>query len=314
MLKALIIGVGNIGAMYDIDSDHVSTYAKAFSKDDGIRFDIFDVNLNFVKRVVLKYNCGFITNSEEIDYKAYDLVIVSSPTNTHHAYLQKALEANAPLVICEKPVDVDLKRLNNIAQTYKASASKVMVNYYRRFHRNIAEVKQAIRRVGNIYDCTNIVVRYQRGLHNNFSHAADLIEFIFDTSLDFRDVTIINKVFDEFTDDPTASFIFRLGNTNINIVGLQHVAFSHFDIEVYFKKQAFMLKNGCNDFEHYITPPATGTFYPKLQLHSLRKDLLENYMLEVVSYAKFLLANKNEKDNFLRSIELSKKILTLINK
>lgn len=44
MLNALIIGVGNIGAMYDIDNEQISTYAKALSMDDDIRFDIFDIN------------------------------------------------------------------------------------------------------------------------------------------------------------------------------------------------------------------------------------------------------------------------------
>lgn len=314
MLKALIIGVGNIGAMYDIDNDQVFTYAKAFSIDDDIRFDIFDINLQLVERVTKKYNCGLIANGEQIDYKEYDLVIVSSPTITHHIYLKKALDAHVPLIICEKPVDVDLMRIENIKEAYRVSTSKVMVNYYRRFHDNMNEVKQAIRSVGSIQECTNILVKYQRGLHNNFSHAADLLEFFFDTSFNFEGVTIINKVFDEFIDDPTASFTFRLANTSVNIMGLQNVAFSHFDIEIYFKKQAFILKNGCNDFEHYITSPITGTFYPKLELHSKRQNLLKNYMLDVVSYAKFLLANKDEKDNFLRSIELSKKILTLINK
>lgn len=313
MLNALIIGVGNIGAMYDIDNEQISTYAKALSMDDDIRFDIFDINRPLLEKVKQKYDCRFITSSEQINYKEYSLIIVSSPTNTHHIYLQQALNANVPLIICEKPIDVDLGRLGDIAQAYKSSTSKVMVNYYRRFHSNMADVKQLIRSVGGISECTNIVVKYQRGLHNNFSHAADLLEFFFDTSLDFEGITMINKVFDEFADDPTASFVFNLENTNINIIGLQYVAFSHFDIEIYFEKQAFLLKNGCNDFEHYTIPPATGTFYPKLQLNNTRKDLLENYMLEVLSHAKFLLANKKENDNFFRSVELSTKILTLIN-
>ena len=50
--SALIIGCGNIGAMYDLNMpEKVWTHAKAFSKAKDIRFYVADVNANQAKKI-----------------------------------------------------------------------------------------------------------------------------------------------------------------------------------------------------------------------------------------------------------------------
>jgi hypothetical protein len=43
MYKALIIGCGNIGALYDFDTGSIASYAKAFHLDPEIEFDVYDM-------------------------------------------------------------------------------------------------------------------------------------------------------------------------------------------------------------------------------------------------------------------------------
>ena len=60
MYKALLIGCGNIGAMYDWDNEHVLTHAKAYSKIDEIKVDYFDTNNQQSSMVADRYNGNVI--------------------------------------------------------------------------------------------------------------------------------------------------------------------------------------------------------------------------------------------------------------
>ena len=50
MVKALIIGCGNIGGLYDIDNNKIETHAKAISINNWIKkVDVFDTNIELQK-------------------------------------------------------------------------------------------------------------------------------------------------------------------------------------------------------------------------------------------------------------------------
>jgi hypothetical protein len=42
----------------------------------------------------------------------------------------------------------------------------------------------------------------------------------------------VNFSNDEFEDDPTVSFVGFIGNIPINVIGLQNVKYSYFEIEI----------------------------------------------------------------------------------
>ena len=312
--RGLIVGVGNIGAMYDIDSKQVSTYAKACSLDATIEFDIFDINPVLLQIVSAKYNCKIISQLNREVLEKYDFVVISSPTPTHYSYLRLLLGMNIKLIICEKPVDTDLKRLKELESLYRASTSKVIVNYYRRFQIGVAKLKRTIDQILLNEKCTNILIKYQRGFHNNASHAFDLLNYLFNRNLGFSNLQVGIKSFDEFKDDATVNFSGNWGKINIMFMGLRNVQFSHFETELYFEKSAIFLKNGCNEIEFYETPLKNGHFYPKLQLKRVQKNVLNNYMISVLNHAKKVIKQKTIKDNFIESVEISKNIINIINK
>ena len=78
-LKALIIGCGNIGGMYDINNDFVQTHAKAISLSEWISsIDIFDLNTEFSNKISVKYGfnneVGLLVNcSRDILYASNGL-------------------------------------------------------------------------------------------------------------------------------------------------------------------------------------------------------------------------------------------------
>ena len=314
MYKALIIGCGNIGAMYDFESESILTHAKAFHLDPEITFAVYDTNREVAEKVAQRYQVHALQVLEPGAFNEYDIVSICTPTFTHYDYLSKMLMHGPKLVICEKPVDSDPIRLDSILSLYRKSNTKVLVNFFRRFQPGITELRNEISDVLVEEECTNIVVTYQRGFHNNASHAIDLLEYLFGSTFDLSTAQITHKTSDEFDTDPTMSVSSFWNGVIVQFVGLAHVEFSHFDVAIYFNRKAVLLKDGGNEIEWLATTPKCGTFYPKLKLQSRRTAVVDNYMNNVISHAKLLLNGNEQNSNFLQSIKISQRILKLQGK
>ncbi len=311
MYKALVIGCGNIGAMYDFETESVLTYAKAFHLDPEITFSVYDVDTAKSTRVAKHYGIKLLHELNPEMYRDFDIVAICTPTNTHFDYLSRMLVDGPKLVICEKPVDSDLVRLENIVTLYSNSKTKVLVNFFRRFQPGIVQLKKEISDILQDQRCTNIIVSYQRGFHNNASHAIDLLEFLFESTFDLSTAQITHKSIDEFDMDPTMSVFSTWNGANVQFTGLAHVEFSHFDIAIYFIDKAVMLKDGCNEIEWLSTIGRSGNFYPKLKVDSRRTGVVKNYMENIVLQSKRLLNDQEQNSNFLASVNISKSILQL---
>ena len=314
MFKALIIGCGNIGAMYDFESESVLTYAKAFNNDPEISFVVYDTNYQVAEKVAQRYRVQALQILIPETFNEYDIIAICTPTSSHYDYLSKMLKHGPRLVICEKPVDSAQIHLDKIIDLYSKSNTKVMVNFFRRFQPGIIKLKNEISNVLTQEACTNIVVIYQRGFHNNASHAIDLLEYILGSTFDLSEAQITHKIFDEFDTDPTMSLSCSLNGVSVQFVGLAKVEFSHLDIKIYFKSKALFLKDGGNHVEWYAIAPKTGNFYPKLEIQSRRTGIVENYMDNVVSHAKFMLKSNDKNSNFLQSVSISQRILKLLGR
>jgi len=314
MYKALIIGCGNIGAMYDLETESILTYAKAFHLDPEITFSVYDTDHQIAEKVAQRYRVQVLQVLDSRTFNEYDIVAICTPTPTHYDYLSKMLIHGPKLIICEKPVDSDLLRLDKIISLYRNSNTKVLVNFFRRFQPGIIQLRNEISDVLDQEGCTNIVVSYQRGFHNNASHAIDLLEYLFGSTLDLSAAQITHKTIDEFDTDPTMSVSCFWNGVSVQFVGLTKVEFSHFDIAIYFTRKAVLLKDGSNEIEWLTTTPKRGNFYPKLKLQSKRTGVVESYMENTVSHAKLFLNGNEQISNFLESISISQRILKLQGK
>ena len=312
--KALLIGCGNIGAMYDFETDFVLTYAKAFHLDPEITFSVYDIDSTLSGMVAQRYGIKLLHELNPETYKDYDIVAICTPTFTHFDYLSRMLVDGPKLVICEKPVDSDPVRLENILTLYRKSNTKVMVNFFRRFQPGIVELKKEVFDILADQPCTNIVVSYQRGFHNNASHAIDLLEYLFGSTFDLTAAQITHKASDEFDSDPTMSVFCPWNGASVQFIGLAYAEFSHFEIAIYFTDKAVMLKDGSNEIEWLSTTSRNGNFHPKLKVRSRRIGVVQNYMQYIVSHAKRLLEGEVHTSNFLASVNISQQILKLQGK
>lgn len=311
MYKALIIGCGNIGAMYDFETESVSTYAKAFHLEPEIEFEVYDVDPEISGKVSKRYGVRCLNEPYPETYKEYDIIAICTPTRTHYDYLSGMLESGPRLIICEKPVDSDRGHLRKLLELYEKSDAKVLVNFFRRFQPKLIRLKREISDILDQQRCINIVITYQRGFHNNASHAIDLLEFLFNSTIDLSKAHINSKTFDEFDIDPTMSISCVWNGANVQFIGLANAEFSHFEIGVYFTDKAVLLVNAGDTIKWFTTTSKTGTFYPKLCLQRQEVGAIENYMINVVDYAKRVLDGVEEFDNFLHAMSISDRVLQI---
>tara|TARA_A100001015_G_scaffold290595_1_gene363815 strand:- start:248 stop:997 length:750 start_codon:yes stop_codon:yes gene_type:complete len=232
-MHALILGCGNIGALYDWETAEVNTYAKAFYSL-GVNLSIYDKNLERSKFVAARYDAKPLNEWNEVTTDKYDIIVVSTPTSTHFEYLTNLLSQPPTLVICEKPVDSDIDRLNELKGIYENSSARVIVNYFRRFQPKMFELAKRVQNLVVKNQCKTIIVNYQRGFHNNASHALDLLAFLFGKSFKPSNVNILNAAPDEFETDPTMSVSCCWNDIQIVLIGLVDAKFSNFEISLYF--------------------------------------------------------------------------------
>jgi myo-inositol 2-dehydrogenase/D-chiro-inositol 1-dehydrogenase len=81
-----------------------------------------------------------------------DAVLIATATNTHISYIEKAVEAGKA-ALCEKPIDLDLKRVDACAAKIKGTNVPIMLGFVRRFdpgHRACREMIRA-RKIGDLH-------------------------------------------------------------------------------------------------------------------------------------------------------------------
>ena len=312
MHKALIIGCGNIGAQYDLYGKDIKTYAKAFYCDPDITFDVYDYDEQVSSIISGRYSAKKITSLNDLTFSNYDIVVISSPTYTHFDYLSTLLDSGPKLIICEKPICTVGDKLSLLKEKYENSASEVIVNFFRRFQPEIINLKKYIQKLNSHEQCRNVHIAYQRGFHNNCSHAIDLLEFLFQKKIDFSSAKIFNSVHDEFYDDPTLSMHIDWKGTNLNILGLSNSKFSHLEINIYFEKTAISFTNNSNLVNIFTTGQIKrGKNYPVLSLSKTIKNVTKNYMANVTNVAKLILSGKTDLSNFLESIDISRRMIQI---
>lgn len=314
MYNALLIGCGNIGAMYDWDNDHILTHAKAYFKSGKVNPSFYDLNKEQVQMVANRYNGKVIDNLDlALKNSKFDIVSICTPTSTHFTLLSNVLKSKTSVIICEKPISINYNELEQLREIYSNSTSKVLVNYMRRFQLSFQKLKNIIAILQESDELSSVSIRYQRGFVNNCSHAFDLLQFLFQEEFIPTNFIINRKDFDHFDNDPTISGYCEWMNANINILGLQNVKYSNFEIDLYFNKTKILIQNSGNDILFYSMENINnGVLKLEAQGEKNLSNCIDNYMLPVVEKALNLLKNSGE-DNFKESILLNKTILNILN-
>lgn len=314
MYNALLIGCGNIGAMYDWDNDHILTHAKAYFKSGKVNPSFYDLNKEQVQMVANRYNGKVIDNLDlALENSKFDIVSICTPTSTHFTILSNVLKSKTSVIVCEKPISINYNELEQLREIYSNSASKVLVNYMRRYQPSYNQLSNILANFPVNEVLTNISIRYQRGFINNCSHALDLLQFLFKKKFEPQNFIITRREFDHFQNDPTISGQGEWLNASLNILGLRSIKYSHFEIDLYFINKKIQIINSGNEINFFFVEDINSK-YPTLAIQNEMNmsNCIADYMMPVIEKTISLI-NNSDTDNFLESLQLNQTILNILN-
>lgn len=135
MLKIAVLGVGRIGKMH---AENIAAHPRASLAG------VFDVHGPSAKEVSQKLGVKQYESAEAVFASGdVDAVLIATSTPTHADLLEQAIAAGKP-VLCEKPIDLSLERVNACAARIAGTSIPIMLGFVRRFDTGHRAVRNAI--------------------------------------------------------------------------------------------------------------------------------------------------------------------------
>ncbi|MFV0435348.1 MAG: inositol 2-dehydrogenase [Leucobacter sp.] len=229
-----LIGTGRIGQV------HAASIAAA---PDATLAWVADPFIEGARSVVARFG-GVATDSpaELIASGEIDAVLIASPTPTHVDLIEAAVRAGLP-VLCEKPIDLDIARVEALRPLVQASGVPVALGFNRRFDPAFAEARARVA-AGEIGTLEQLIivsrdpaappadyVRVSGGMfRDQVIHDFDMARFFAEdiVSVSASGSQIFDPGAREHGDFDTATSTLTTGSgAMITIVNSRHSAFGH---------------------------------------------------------------------------------------
>ena len=227
-LKTLLIGLGQIGMLYDFDhknQDLVLTHSKAVSKSEYFELvggvDKDDLRCRDFSRKYKKNT--FKKIKDAIEVTSPDLIIVATSTETHLGVIKDISKIYSPkIILCEKPLSYNLRDAEEIIEICKKMHTRLFVNYMRRCDEGTIEI---MKRINDQRIETPIkgFAWYTKGIYNNASHFINLLEMWLGNVEDLK----LLRTYNQNDYDINADFIIRFEKGLINFQSAWENKFTH---------------------------------------------------------------------------------------
>ena len=124
IINIALFGLGRIGQMH---ANNLINH-----KDFNLKY-IFDKDQKLTKKLSKKYNSIGIQNPK-IAFKDKNIkcIFIASSTNTHLKFIEEAV-VNRKVVFCEKPLDLDLNKINKCKKRISKYKPKIQIGFNRRY-------------------------------------------------------------------------------------------------------------------------------------------------------------------------------------
>ena len=124
IINIALFGLGRIGQMH---ADNLLNH-----KNFNLKY-IFDKDQKLTKKLSKKYNSTGIQNPK-IAFKDQNIkcIFIASSTNTHLKFIEEAV-INKKVVFCEKPLDLDLNKINKCEKRISKYNPKIQIGFNRRY-------------------------------------------------------------------------------------------------------------------------------------------------------------------------------------
>ncbi len=132
--RVALLGAGRIGQV------HAKNIAGHSSSE---LVSVTDVFASAAEELAGKYGAKVMATEEVLADSSIDAIVIATPTDTHSDLMEAAVEAGKS-ILCEKPVDLSLKRAKACLAATKDSRSPIMMGFNRRFDPNFASLRTAV--------------------------------------------------------------------------------------------------------------------------------------------------------------------------
>lgn len=180
--SAIVVGLGRIGMGYDRhlpESSHVLSHVRALSLHPHFRLLAAvdpdpELRQQFTADIGLPaYDC---VEALPEGLQAH-IVVLASPTATHHSVLDAVLTRMHPrAILCEKPLAPSLAEGLSMQVACERAGIDLWVNFIRRADPAVRAVRELIE-AGQIVGPLKAVVWYSKGMLHNGSHFVDLMTY-----------------------------------------------------------------------------------------------------------------------------------------
>lgn len=148
MVRIAVLGCGRIGRMH---ADNIAAHGKASLAG------VYDVAADASREIADKLGTKvFESVDEAMASRDVDAILIATSTPTHADLLEKTIAAGKP-VLCEKPIDLDLDRVNRCAHIVRQTNVPIMLGFVRRFDAGHRAVRNAVQS-GDIGELHQVVI------------------------------------------------------------------------------------------------------------------------------------------------------------
>ena len=134
MINLALMGAGRIGKMH---AEIITAHPEA-----NLQF-VYDVNKEFASKVAKQNNAETVSSPEEaINNDKINAILIASATPTHTQFIKMGAKAGKA-VFCEKPIDLDINKVNECMKEIDGIDIPIQIGFNRRFDNSHAKVQQA---------------------------------------------------------------------------------------------------------------------------------------------------------------------------
>ena len=124
MINVALLGFGRIGQMH----------AKNINNNKSLNLlYVYDRQTNLSDKAKKLYNCKIEKNFKKIfEDKNVNVIFISSSTSTHIKFIEEGIK-NKKVIFCEKPLDLNIKKIVKTLKKVKKKKSKIQLGFNRRY-------------------------------------------------------------------------------------------------------------------------------------------------------------------------------------
>ena len=250
-IKFAILGMGRIGKVH-ADTIQANSNAELAAIHDPIN--------NEINRLQQRYSCqqmslDDITNNDQIKG-----ILICTPTDTHVDLIKRFLYTKKA-VFCEKPLDLNLRKVKKLVQLVSESKSQVMLGFNRRFDPHFAKLKAHLtkKEIGVIEQITITsrdpnpptieYIKQSGGIFKDMAiHDLDMAVFLADEkihSITALGSNFVSKKIEQAGDYDTATILMRtISGKQISIINSRRATYGYDQrVEVHGSKGSLKVNN-----------------------------------------------------------------------